>query len=56
MAKNKSEILADLIKEKSAAGLTPVQARECAERQIAHDEQLEAADAKPASKAEGPKK
>lgn len=40
--KSKEEILADLIKEKTAAGLRPEQAKECSERQIAHDEALAA--------------
>lgn len=65
MSKSKEEILAEMIREKCAAGLTPAQAKECAERQLAHDEALAAASAKPAKpdeaeeakgeKASGPK-
>lgn len=56
MPKSKEEILADLIKEKTAAGLRPEHARECAERQIAHDEALEAEKApKRDAKGEKPK-
>lgn len=47
MSQTKDEILAEMIREKCAAGLTPAQAKECAERQLAHDQALAKASAAP---------
>ena len=50
MSKTNEEIRAAMIREKQAVGLSLAQATECTDRQLAHDEEVEAAEAKAAKK------